>query len=59
MKADTIGYIEKRTKDLGNIKSMVDKTSGDVRQMWVDKWYQLTKQIAAEIRRNSTSGCKS
>jgi len=43
-------YIDKRTKQLDNLKKMVDNTSGEVREMWTNKWYQLVRKIAVEIR---------
>ena len=43
-------YIDKRTKQLDNLKKMVDNTSGEVKEMWINKWYQLVRKIAVEIR---------
>ena len=43
-------YVDKRTKQLDNLKKMVDNTSGEVREMWTNKWYQLVRKIAVEIR---------
>ena len=43
-------YIDKRTKQLYNLKKMVHNTSGEVREMWTNKWYQLVRKIAVEIR---------
>jgi len=42
-------YINKKMKELDNIKKMIDVTSGEVRQMWTDKWYDLAKNIGKSI----------
>ena len=34
------------TKRLDNIKKMYDNTSGDMKEMWRKKWFQLVKNIA-------------
>ena len=36
-------------KRLDNISKAYWKTSGEVREMWVRKWYQLVKQIGGRI----------
>lgn len=43
-------FIDQKMRELSNIKEMYDKTSGEMRQMWQDKWYELVKVIAARIR---------
>ena len=51
MKGENVSkYVDKRTKQLDNLKKMVDNTSGEVREMWTNKWYQLVCKIAVEIR---------
>ena len=51
MKGENVSkYVDKRTKQLDNLKKMVDNTSGEVREMWTNKWYQLVRKIAVEIR---------
>ena len=34
---------------LNNLAKMYHKTSGDMREMWRRKWYQLVKQIGGRI----------
>ena len=36
-------------KRLDNISKAYWKTSGEVREMWERKWYQLVKQIGGRI----------
>ena len=43
----SIIYIEMRRLD--NIKKMYDKTSGDMKEMWGKKWYELAKHIGGKI----------
>jgi hypothetical protein len=51
MKGENVSkYVDKRTKQLDNLKKMVDNTSGEVKEMWINKWYQLIRKIAVEIR---------
>ena len=51
MKGENVSkYVDKRTKQLDNLKKMVNNTSGEVREMWTNKWYQLIRKIAVEIR---------
>ena len=51
MKGENVSkYVDKRTKQLDNLKKMVDNTSGEVKEMWINKWYQLVRKIAVEIR---------
>ena len=41
--------IDIETRKLDNIKKMYDKTSGDMKEMWRKKWYELAKQIGRKI----------
>ena len=43
-------FIDKKMKELSNIYKMHETTSGDVKEMWKKKWYDLVKVIAARIR---------
>ena len=43
--------IEQKMRDLSNIYGMYCKTSGQDRQMWEVKWYDMVQLIATEIRR--------
>ena len=39
-------------KRLDNISKAYWKTSGEVREMWGRKWYELIKKISKKIERN-------
>ena len=50
--------IKEDQRRLDNIYKMYNKTSGDVKEMWKNKWYELVKQIGGKInesKRLSTS----
>ena len=56
-----MSIIDIETRRLDNIKKMYDKTSGDMKEMWRKKWYELAKQIGGKIdesKRLSTSSGK-
>ena len=42
-------------KRLNNIAKAYWKTSGEVREMWGRKWYQLIKQIGGRISESKRS----
>ena len=44
-----MSIIDIETRRLNNIKKMYDKTSGDMKEMWRKKWYELAKQIGGKI----------
>ena len=44
-----MSIIDIETRRLDNIKKMYDKTSGDMKEMWRKKWYELAKQIGRKI----------
>ena len=44
-----MSIIDIETRRLDNIKKMYDKTSGDMREMWRKKWYELAKHIGGKI----------
>ena len=53
--------IDIETRRLDNIKKMYDKTSGEMKEMWRKKWYELAKQIGGKIdesKRSTTSSRK-
>jgi hypothetical protein len=37
-------------KDLSNIYKMYNTTEGEIKMMWCNKWYQMVRKIAAEIK---------
>ena len=41
--------IKQDTRRLDNIAKAYWKTSGEIREMWGRKWYQLVKQIGGRI----------
>lgn len=43
--------IDKKMRELNNIYKMYQETAGKTRAMWCDKWYEMVRNIAAEIRR--------
>lgn len=53
--------IKEDQRRLDNIYKMYHKTSGDIKEMWKNKWYELVKQIGGKInesKRLSTSSRK-
>ena len=44
-----MSIIDIETRRLDNIKKMYDKTSGDMKEMWRKKWYELAKHIGGKI----------
>ena len=53
--------IKEDQRRLDNIYKMYHKTSGDIKEMWKNKWYELVKQIGEKInesKRLSTSSRK-
>jgi hypothetical protein len=44
--------IKQDTRRLDNIAKAYWSTSGEVREMWKMKWYELIKKIANKIKRN-------
>ena len=47
-----MSIIKQDQKRLDNIASVYDKTSGDMKEMWKNKWNQLIKIIARRINEN-------
>ena len=54
--------IKEDQKRLDNIANTYNKTSGEMKEMWKNKWYELVKQIGRrledESKRLSTSSRK-
>ena len=53
--------IKEDQRRLDNIANMYNKTSGDIKEMWRKKWYQLIKIIGRKLdesKRLSTSSRK-
>ena len=53
-----MSIIAQEQRRLDNIYTMYRKTSGDMKEMWRKKWYELVKQIGRKIdesKRLSTS----
>ena len=48
-----MSIIDIETRRLDNIKKMYDKTSGDMKEMWRKKWYELAKHIGRKIEHES------
>tara|TARA_R100000995_G_scaffold1584_2_gene1045 strand:- start:65 stop:211 length:147 start_codon:yes stop_codon:yes gene_type:complete len=38
-------------KRLDNIANMYNKTEGDMKKMWKEKWYKLVKNVAGDTNR--------
>ena len=48
-----MSIIDIETRKLDNIKKMYDTTSGDMKEMWRKKWYELAKHIGGKIEHES------
>jgi hypothetical protein len=48
-----MSIIDIETRRLDNVKKMYDKTSGDMKEMWRKKWYELAKHIGRKIEHES------
>ena len=44
-----MSIIDIETRRLDNIKKMYDKTSGEMKEMWRKKWYELVKIIGGKL----------
>ena len=56
-----MSIIKEDQKRLDNIYTMYSKTSGEMKEMWRKKWYELVKQIGRKIdesKRSTTSSRK-
>ena len=45
--------IKEDQRRLDNIYKMYHKTSGDIKEMWKNKWYELVKQIGRRLEDES------
>ena len=53
-----MSIIAQEQRRLDNIKKMYDKTSGQMKEMWRKKWYELAKHIGRkidEVKRSTTN----
>ena len=41
--------VDRKMESLSRLKKIIDNTSGDIREMWTDKWYALVREIASDI----------
>ena len=56
-----MSIIKHDQKRLDNIANMYNKTSGDMKEMWKKKWYELVKVIGRkldEAERSATNSRK-
>ena len=56
-----MSIIAQEQRRLDNIYAMYSKTSGEMKEMWRKKWYELVKQIGRKIdesKRSTTSSRK-
>ena len=44
-----MSIIAQEQRRLDNIYTMYSKTSGEMKEMWRKKWYELVKQIGRKI----------
>ena len=52
--------IEQDLRRLNNIANMYNKTGGDMKEMWKQKWHELVKNVArrldeSKIKRSTTN----
>ena len=50
-----MSIIAQEQRRLDNIYRMYNKTSGEMREMWRKKWYELVKQIGRKIDESKRS----
>jgi len=48
-----MSIIKEDQRRLDNIANMYYKTSGDMREMWRKKWYELVRQIGRRLENES------
>ena len=58
-----MSIIKRDQRRLDNIANMYHKTSGDMREMWRKKWYELVKIIGrkldeSEVKRSAANSRK-
>tara|TARA_R100000664_G_C2713565_1_gene109498 strand:- start:667 stop:849 length:183 start_codon:yes stop_codon:yes gene_type:complete len=49
-----MSIIDIEMRRLDNIARMYHKTSGDIKEMWRKKWYELAKKIGGKINESKT-----
>jgi hypothetical protein len=49
----TDSFLSTKMKQLKNIQAMVESTTGETQEMWINKWYELIRSIAKEIESSS------
>jgi hypothetical protein len=49
----TDSFLSTKMKQLKNIQSTVESTTGETQEMWINKWYELIRSIAKEIESNT------
>ena len=49
-----MSIIREDQRRLDNIARMYHKTGGDMREMWIKKWYELVKIIGRKIDESKT-----
>ena len=50
-----MSIIAQEQRRLDNIYAMYSKTSGEMKEMWRKKWYELVKQIGRKIDESERS----
>ena len=48
-----MSIIKQDQRRLDNIANMYNKTSGDMKEMWKKKWYELVKVIGRKLKDES------
>ena len=48
--------IEQDLRRLNNIANMYNKTGGEMREMWKQKWQELVKNVAGRLDESKTTG---
>ena len=51
-----INTIEQDLRRLNNIANMYNKTGGEMREMWKQKWQELVKNVAGRLDESKTTG---
>ena len=52
IKTMTDSFLSTKMKQLKNIQSTVESTTGETQEMWINKWYQLVRSIVKDIENN-------
>ena len=47
--------IEQDLRRLNNIANMYNKTDGDMKEMWKQKWHELVKNVAGRLDESKTT----